>query len=50
MIPLKRQALVLELVYLLKKEGFNIRLLIVGSGQLETALVKTTEDCKSPMK
>jgi glycosyltransferase involved in cell wall biosynthesis len=46
MIPLKRQALVLELVYLLKKEGFNIRLLIVGSGQLETALVKTTEDCK----
>lgn len=46
MIPLKRQALVLELVYLLKKEGFNIKLLIVGSGQLEKVLVKITEDYK----
>ena len=40
MIPLKRQALVLELVYLLKKESFYIKLLIVGSGQLEKKLVK----------
>ncbi len=46
MIPLKRQALVLELVYLLKKEGFSIKLLIVGSGQLEKELVKITEDYK----
>jgi glycosyltransferase involved in cell wall biosynthesis len=46
MIPLKRQALLLELVYLLKKDGFNIKLLIVGSGQLENELVKITEDYK----
>ena len=46
MIPLKRQALVLELVYLLKKEGFNIKLLIVGSGQLENELIKITESYK----
>jgi glycosyltransferase involved in cell wall biosynthesis len=46
MIPIKRQALVLELVYLLKKEGFNINLLIVGSGQLENELIKITESYK----
>ena len=46
MIPLKRQALLLELVYLLKKEGFNIKLLIVGSGQLEKELIKITESYK----
>ena len=38
--------MVLELVYLLKKEGFNIKLLIVGGGQLEKELVKITEDYK----
>ena len=46
MIPLKRQALLLELVYLLKKDGFNIKLLIVGSGQLENELIKITESYK----
>ena len=46
MIPLKRQALLLELVYLLKKDGFNINLLIVGSGQLENELIKITESYK----
>ena len=46
MIPLKRQALVLELVYLLKKDGFDIKLLIIGSGQQEKELIKITEDCK----
>tara|TARA_B100001093_G_scaffold468498_2_gene488529 strand:+ start:445 stop:1500 length:1056 start_codon:yes stop_codon:yes gene_type:complete len=46
LIPLKRQALVLELVYLLKKDGFDIKLLMIGSGQLEKELVKITEDCK----
>ena len=46
MIPLKRQALLLKLVYLLKKEGFQIKLLIIGSGQQEKELIKITEDCK----
>ena len=46
LIPLKRQALVLKLVYLLKKEGFNIKLLIIGSGQLEKRLIKITESYK----
>jgi len=46
MIPLKRQALLLKLVYLLKKDGFDIKLLIVGSGQLKNELVKITEDYK----
>jgi glycosyltransferase involved in cell wall biosynthesis len=36
----------LELVYLLKKDGFNINLLIVGSGQLENELIKITESYK----
>ena len=44
MIPIKRQALLLELVYLLKKEDFHIKLLIIGSGQLKKRLVKIAED------
>lgn len=44
MIPLKRQALLLELVYLLKKEAFDIKLLLIGSGQLKEGLVKIAED------
>ena len=46
MIPIKRQALLLELIYLLKKEGFHIKLLIIGSGQLKKRLVKIAEDFK----
>ena len=46
MIPIKRQALLLELIFLLKKDGFDIKLLIIGSGQQEKELIKITEDCK----
>ena len=46
MIPLKRQALLLKLVYQLKKEGFDIKLLIIGSGQLYKKLVKIAENYK----
>lgn len=46
MIPLKRQALLLKLVCLLKKDGLHIKLLIIGAGQLKKELVKLAEDYK----
>ena len=46
MIPIKRQALLLELIFLLKKDGFHVKLLIIGAGQLMKELVKIAEDYK----
>ena len=51
MIPLKRQALLLELVYLLKKDGFHIKLLIIGGRATKERISKNRRRLsKSPMK
>lgn len=44
MIPLKRQSLLIDAVRILIKKRFNIKLLMIGSGSLETKLKQKTVD------